>query len=253
MLIPVIILNSSPDIMTGTPDATRRHAELARIRLGVGDELRNCCGRNRWVHHHDVGRDNNAGDRRDVTDEMEIQFVVERRVDRLCRNDHEQRVAVSGRAHDGLGGNVGPRAGTVLDDEWLADPLRQPLTRESCDDVGCAAGRKANDDPHRPRRIGLRRSDARRGRQRGSGCGQMQKLAAGKFMLNLPSRHSITLSARNTREGGTSKPIAFAACRLIANSNLVGCSTGTSLTFSLLKTLASWRASCRNIWVMRGP
>src|SRR5262249_35911642 len=65
--------------------------------------------------------------------------------------------------------------------------------------------------------------------------------------------HSITLSARNTREGGTSKPIAFAVLRLIANSNLVGCSTGTSLTFSLLKTLPSCRANCRNIWVMRGP
>src|SRR5262245_5525011 len=37
--------------------------------------------------------------------------------------------------------------------------------------------------------------------------------------------HSITSSARNTSEGGTSKPIAFAACRLIVNSNLVGCST----------------------------
>lgn len=37
-----------------------------------------------------------------------------------------------------------------------------------------------------------------------------------------------------------------AACRSIANSNVVGCSTGTSLTFSPLKTLASCRANCRN-------
>src|SRR5262249_38860294 len=91
-------------------------------------------------------------------------------------------------------------------------------------------------------RVGLLR--ARRERPGSRAAEQRYELAA---------PHSITLSARNTREGGTSKSITFAACRLIANSNLVGCSTGTSLTFSLLKTLASWRASCRNIWVMRGP
>ena len=113
------------------PDATRRHAELARICLGVGDELRNSCGRNRWVHHHDAGHDDNAGDRRDVTDEMEIQLVIERRVDRLCRTDREQRIAVGGREYDGLGGNVGTSARPVLDDEWLAKPLRQPLVRVS--------------------------------------------------------------------------------------------------------------------------
>src|SRR6516165_9072178 len=56
-------------------------------------------------------------------------------------------------------------------------------------------------------------------------------------LLNLPSHHSITLSARSTSEGGTSKPMPFAACRLIANSNVVGCLTGTSLAFSPLKTL----------------
>src|SRR5262245_30774333 len=81
-------LEQFPAHVTDTPDATRRHAELARIRLGVGDKLRNCCGRNRWVYDHDVGPDKNAGDRGDVTDEMEIQFVVERHVDRLCRTDH---------------------------------------------------------------------------------------------------------------------------------------------------------------------
>ena len=42
-------------------------------------------------------------------------------------------------------------------------------------------GGKADDDAHRPRRIGLRPRDARHGRQRGSARGQMQKLSAGKF------------------------------------------------------------------------
>jgi hypothetical protein len=41
------------------------------------------------------------------------------------------------------------------------------------DDVGRAAGRKADDDAHRPRRIGLRPREARDGRQHGSAGGQM--------------------------------------------------------------------------------
>ena len=63
----------------------------------------------------------------------------------------------------------------------------------------------------------------------------------------------ITLSARSTSRGGTSKPIAFATCRLMASSKVVGCSTGTLPTFSPLKIFASCRAICRYISVMRGP
>ena len=43
-----------------------------------------------------------------------------------------------------------------------------------------AAGGKADDDAHRPRRIGLRPRDARHGRQRGSARGQMQKFFGGE-------------------------------------------------------------------------
>ena len=47
----------------------------------------------------------------------------------------------------------------------------------------------ANDDAHRPRRIGLRPSEARDGRERGSARGQMQKLSSvGKFHFAPPSR-----------------------------------------------------------------
>jgi hypothetical protein len=47
-----------------------------------------------------------------------------------------------------------------------------------------------------PRRVGLRPSEARDGRERSSASGQMQKITAGKFHLNLPSHHSITSSPR---------------------------------------------------------
>ena len=95
--------------------------------------------------------------------------------------DQQKRVAVRRRSHDRLGADIAAGARPVLDDEWLPEPLRQPLTDQARDDVGRAAGRKADDDAHRPRRIGLRPRDARHGRQRGSARCQMQKLSAGKF------------------------------------------------------------------------
>ena len=50
-----------------------------------------------------MGHAHDAGDRRDVADEIEIELVVERRVDRVARADQQQRVAVRRRAHDRLG------------------------------------------------------------------------------------------------------------------------------------------------------
>ena len=85
MSTPVIILNSSPATWGRGPDAGRRHVDLARIGLGVGDELGNRLGRNRWIYLHDSGDADEACDRRDVADEIEIELVVKRRVDRVRR------------------------------------------------------------------------------------------------------------------------------------------------------------------------
>ena len=70
---------------------------------------------------------------------------------------------------------------------------------------GALAGGKADDDAHRPRRIGLRPRDTRHGRQRGSARGQMQKLpSVGKFhnsslKFGVATFHSgLTLAARIT-------------------------------------------------------
>ena len=133
------------------------------------------------MYHHDKGAADDARDRRDVADEIEIELVVERRVDRVRRTDQEERVAVRRRTHDRLGGDIAAGARPVLDDEWLAEPLRQPLTHQAREDVVRAAGGKADDDAHRPRRIGLRPREARYGRKHGSARCQMQKLAARKF------------------------------------------------------------------------
>src|SRR5262249_29953333 len=50
-----------------------------------------------------------------------------------------------------------------------------------------------------------------------------------------PPHHSITSSARASSVGGTVRPIVFAVCRLMTNSNLVGCTTGRSAGFAPLR------------------
>src|SRR5262249_24460573 len=110
----------------------------------------------------------------------------ERRVDCRGRVDHEECVPVRRRFHDCLGGDIGASARPVLGDEWLAEALRELLADQARENVGSAARGIANDDPHRPRRIGLRPRETRHGRQSGRAGGQMQKLSAGKFHFEPP-------------------------------------------------------------------
>jgi hypothetical protein len=69
------------------------------------------------------------------------------------------------------------------------------LSDQARRDVGCAGRGEWHDQTHRPRRIGLRPSEARQRRQRGSARSEMQKISAGKFQSEPPSHHSITSSA----------------------------------------------------------
>src|SRR5262249_39285174 len=108
-------------------DAPRCKVNLARIGFGIGDEFRNGVGRNSWMHYHHVGHKNNAGGRRDLTDEIVVERIVKRRVDGVCRRDEEQRVSVWDCLHDRFGTYVTASARPILNDEWLAEALRQPL------------------------------------------------------------------------------------------------------------------------------
>jgi hypothetical protein len=69
------------------------------------------------------------------------------------------------------------------------------LTDETRGDVGGAAGGKADDQAHRPCRIGLRPRNPRYGRERGRTRCEMQECAAGKF-------HGVA-SLRNVARAGT--------------------------------------------------
>src|ERR1700680_4936751 len=102
-------------------------------------------------------------------------MVVDLLVDCVRSTSHEERVAVRWRSYYEFGADIAAGAWFVLNDEWLCEPLRQPLTHEASDDVGRATGRRDSDQTHGPRWPGLRPCNARRRRERGSNRCQMQK------------------------------------------------------------------------------
>ena len=143
-------------------DAGGGHVDLARIGLGVRDELGDGFRRHVRVDLHHVRHADEARDWRHVADEVERQILIKRGVDGVGRIDQEHRVAVG----IGLGGHFGREiiagARLVLDDELLAHMLRQILSDQARDDVGRAARRIADQPAHRVVRIIV-------GRARGAG------------------------------------------------------------------------------------
>src|SRR5258707_10508701 len=59
--------------------------------------------------------------------------------------------------------------------------------------------------------------------------------------------YSITSSARASSDGGTSRPSAFAALRLMTSSNLGGCSTGRLAGDAPFRILSTYSAARRPI------
>jgi hypothetical protein len=66
-----------------------------------------------------------------------------------------------------------PGARAVFDNEWPSEPITQPLTDQAGCDVDSTARGKSDNEAHRPRRIGLRKSKARNGRHRSSAGGEV--------------------------------------------------------------------------------
>ena len=78
----------------------------------------------------DICKAAKASDGRNIADEVKIEFVIERRVDRSRRADKEERVAVGSGTHYSLGGDIGARARSAFNDDRLAEPLREPLPHQ---------------------------------------------------------------------------------------------------------------------------
>src|SRR5215831_21096254 len=125
-------------------------------------------------------------DRSNIADEVVRKLFIDGRVDRQPDTDQKQGVTVRRRSHDLKRADVSATARPILNDERLSKPLREQLTEQSRVDIVRAAGRKGNNDAHRPGRIGLRPRETRHGRKSGSARGHMQKISAGKFHFEPP-------------------------------------------------------------------
>src|SRR6516225_2790617 len=68
-----------------------------------------------------------------------------------------------------------------------------------------------------------------------------------------PPHHSITSSAMASSVGGTDRLSTLAVLRLIANSNLVACSTGRSRALTPLRILSTKVAAWQNASGQLGP
>src|SRR5262245_46736317 len=82
--------------MRRRPIAGRCHVDLARIGFGIGDKLRNGPDRDRWMHLHEIRCARNGSDRCNVTDKIEIEISIERRIDDIRRAGQEKRIAIGG-------------------------------------------------------------------------------------------------------------------------------------------------------------
>src|SRR5262245_7713654 len=184
------------------------------------------------MHHDYTGYAHDADDRSDVPDEIEIEICVECGVDRARGVYLEKRIAIGRCLHDRLGTDIAAGTRPVLNDKWLAEPFRKPLTHQARENVGRPTGGKTDDDAHQARRIGLRPSEARHRWQRGTAHGQMQKLpAVAKFHLHPPKK----LSGASARPLGSGPilpaPVGWrnGGCRLMAHSGLQGMSAPSPL------------------------
>ena len=130
-------------------DAGRGVVDLVGIGLGVGDQFRNRFDRKPRIDLRHQRHLADGSDRRGVGDEIPLQLVVERDADRVRRSAQQERVAVRRRIHDILGADRAAGAGSALDQELLAEPVRQPLCDQAGGYVLRATGRKGDDDARR--------------------------------------------------------------------------------------------------------
>src|SRR5262249_34212198 len=103
-----------------------------------------------------------------------------------------QRVTVRRRPNDRCEPDVAGGSRPVLDDERATELLGEPFGNQASVDVVRAAGRKTNDEAHRPRRIGVCPRDPRDGGECGGARCEMEKISAGE-VYGLPLRNAAAL------------------------------------------------------------
>ena len=133
--------------MMRSADAAGAVAELARIGLGVGDELGDGLHRHVVVDQQDERQMRHHRDRLEILHRVVGDLLVERRIDRHRRaGRHQQRVTVGRGFRHRIDADLLAGAGPVLHHERLAEPLLPRQRRHPRQDVGRAGRRERHDD-----------------------------------------------------------------------------------------------------------
>src|SRR5262249_22541997 len=99
----------------GAAVAGRAHVDLGRMCLGIGDELRNGLGRERGIDHHEKGNNADTRNGRNIADEIEVEIVVDRRIDRVRRCHEEKGVSVRRCTHDDFSADIAAGTWSIVD------------------------------------------------------------------------------------------------------------------------------------------
>ena len=195
-------------------NAARAERQLARIGLGVGDELLDVVRRNGGVRVEHVGLHAQHADRRVVLHAVIRGVRVERHIDRQD---------AAGRQHDGMtvGRGAGddaardgaPRPRPVLDDDGLLEVFLHLLGEDAGHHVARAAGGKAQDHGDRLGRIGGRSAlAAPRSRRPMPPMPAVPSWSPPLQCLLLRSRHCVTADrARKGRQSSARRARSAAA------------------------------------------
>src|SRR4051794_27548692 len=105
------------------PTAGRGETNLARIGLGISNELRNRSDWQRWINDHNVRPADNGRDWGNVTDEIEIGFLVKRGINCVRKGNLKQCMTVWRCPDNRFSSNIATGPWTVLRDERLAEAL----------------------------------------------------------------------------------------------------------------------------------
>jgi hypothetical protein len=249
--------------------------QLARTRFGIVNKFGQGIGGNVGPDHHQLLHDRNLGNRLKRRDRVVIEIAVEcGRHRQRSRGSEQQRVAVGRRSGHESGCDGGAAAWAVLDDDGLAETCAQRLGHEPRHGVDRSARRKRHDQLDRLLGISLCCKLRRDPENACRNCRAQNEPSRNHAFLRLawlrcvdasyPGRpphalgasalsvrtprpraaeqhdelaphHSMSSSASNWIELGTSTPSALAVCMLMTNSNLVDCKTGRSAGFAPLR------------------
>jgi hypothetical protein len=153
-LVPgdLLEIRGSEMLRAAVPD--RAVVELARLRFGRVDQIRDGGDRQRVVDDDDVGQRGDEGDRLEGRQRIVADLVEQGLVDgQRARGGDQDRVAVRLGAGHGRRPEIAARAGLVLDHEAVPEVIGHALQHDPADDIARAAARERHDDPDGPARV----------------------------------------------------------------------------------------------------